>query len=315
MQPRRFFRAVGTNATDREWWRDVAVPHFLRMTYYRLTHGGVRVLEEGWDNLVVLDACRYDVLAETGWHADRLESRRSRGSNTPEFLKENFVGRELLDTVYVTGNPQVDVHLDDECYDIVSVWESAWDEDLGTVPPGPVTEAAVDAHERYPNKRIVVHYMQPHYPFIGETGRETIGEQSGVELSRRLASGEDDADREGPTVWERLRAGELDRETVWDAYVENLELVLSDVEELLDAFDGRTVVTSDHGNMAGERVGPLPFRLYGHPYGIYTPELIDMPWLVFERGERKQVTAGERSRVDETVSDIADSRLAALGYK
>ncbi|WP_415380083.1 hypothetical protein [Halosimplex sp. TS25] len=315
MKLRRSLRAVRASATDRDWWRDVAIPHLLRTTYYRLTHRGIRVLEEDWDNLVVLDACRYDMLTETGWHADRLESRRSRGSNTPEFLKENFVDRDLLDTVYVTGNPQVDVHLDGECYQVVSVWESAWDEQLGTVPPAPVTEAAIDAYEQYPDKRIVVHYMQPHYPFVGETARAAIGEQSGAELSRRLADGKVDPDRDHATVWERLQAGELDHETVWSAYVENLELVLPHIETLLEAFTGRTVVTSDHGNMAGERVGPLPFRLYGHPYGIYTPELVEVPWLIFERGERKQVTAGERSRADESIGDDADRRLEALGYK
>jgi hypothetical protein len=315
MRLRRSLRAIRANATDRDWWRDVAIPHFLRTTYFRLTHRGTHVLDEDWDNLIVLDACRYDMLAETGWYTDRLELRRSRGSNTPEFLKENFAGADLLDTVYVTGNPQVDVHLGEECYEVVSVWESAWDEGLGTVPPGPVTEAAIEAHERYPDKRIVVHYMQPHYPFVGETGREAIGEQSGVELSRRLADGETDADRDHATVWERLQAGDLDRETVWAAYVENLEFVLPHVEELLDAFAGRTVVTSDHGNMAGERVGFLPFRLYGHPYGIYTPELVSVPWVVFDRGERKRVTAGERSRADGTLDDAADRRLEALGYK
>ncbi|MFC6864704.1 hypothetical protein ACFQGE_14710 [Halomicroarcula sp. GCM10025817] len=312
---KRYLRTIRANATDRYWWRDVAIPHFLRTTYYRWTQRGIRVLKEDWDNLVLFDACRYDMLAETGWHADRLESRRSRGSNTPEFLTENFVGADLLNTVYVTGNPQVDVYLSDECYEVVSVWESAWDEKLGTVPPGPVTEAAIEAHEQYPDKRIVVHYMQPHYPFVGETGREAIGEQSGVELSRRLADGEADADRDHATVWERLQAGELNNETVWNAYIENLELVLPHVEELLDAFAGRTVVTSDHGNMAGERVGPLPFRLYGHPYGIYTPELVKVPWLVFERGERKRVAAGDRSRATESVGDAASRRLEALGYR
>ena len=307
-------RKVRANAWDPNWWYDVAAPHLLRTTYYRLTHRGDHVLAEDWDNLLILDACRYDMFADRDWHAGRLERRRSLGSNTPEFLQENFVGEDLLDTVYVTGNPQVDVYLTDECYDIVSVWETDWDDDLQTVPPGPVTRAALDAHERYPDKRIVVHYMQPHYPFIGDRTREEIGTQSGIELSRRLATGAGDADRDAPTVWERLAQDELAFETVWEAYVENLELVIPEVERLLEAFSGRTAVTSDHGNMAGERVGFLPLRLYGHPPGIHTPELVTVPWFTFDRGERKEVTAGAQSRAEGSVGDEASERLEALGY-
>lgn len=44
--------------------------------------------------------------------------------------------------------------------------------------------------------------------------------------------------------------------------------------------DGTTVVTSDHGNHLGEFATPFPIRLYGHPEGIRTPELIRVPWLV-----------------------------------
>lgn len=29
-----------------------------------------------------------------------------------------------------------------------------------------MTETALEAAERFPHKRLVVHYMQPHYPFV-----------------------------------------------------------------------------------------------------------------------------------------------------
>lgn len=34
--------------------------------------------------------------------------------------------------------------------------------------PDPVVEAAIAAHEAYPSKRLVAHFMQPHRPFVGE---------------------------------------------------------------------------------------------------------------------------------------------------
>jgi hypothetical protein len=33
-----------------------------------------------------------------------------------------------------------------------------------------VTEAALEAAEWYPNERLIVHYLQPHAPYIGPTG-------------------------------------------------------------------------------------------------------------------------------------------------
>jgi hypothetical protein len=51
---------------------------------------GVDVLAEDWDNLLILDACRYDAFAARADLPGRLERRRSRGSHTSEFLSGIF---------------------------------------------------------------------------------------------------------------------------------------------------------------------------------------------------------------------------------
>ncbi|CQR52106.1 MULTISPECIES: hypothetical protein [Haloferax] len=78
---------------------------------------------------------------------------------------------------------------------------------------------------------------------------------------------------------------------------------------------GRTVVTSDHGNMIGDRAAPVPIREWGHPPGIYTKELVTIPWLVHDNGERREIVSGESVATDAAVSsDVVTKRLENLGY-
>jgi hypothetical protein len=139
-----------------------------------------------------------------------------------------------------------------------------------------------------------VHYVQPHYPFIGPTGEEHFDPTATLkEVSRRYD----------------LTDGRLER-----AYRENLDLVLDEAERLLDALDGKTVVSADHGELLGERLSPLPLRAYGHPSGIYVDELVRVPWLVHEGGDRKETVAEAPTERDEVDEDALEEQLRNLGY-
>ncbi|GAB6862246.1 hypothetical protein JCM17092_23350 [Haloplanus litoreus] len=269
---------------------------------------GVDVFAEDWDTLIILDACRYDMFERLAELEGRLESRISRGSATVEFLLANFDGRELLETVYVTSNPQLyrNRHrIDTELHAIIEVWsDTGWDERYGTVLPETVADAAIDAAESYPNKRHVVHFMQPHYPFLTD---ETTFDKGHLE----------DTGNEEGNVWNRLMESDLDvdAETIQTHYEDNLRSVLPAVERLLDTLDGKTVVTSDHGNMLGERARPVPVREWGHPRGLYTPELVTVPWLVVEGKARREITAAEGEReLSEVEEQTVNERLRQLGY-
>jgi len=69
------------------------------------------------------------------------------------------------------------------------------------------------------------------------------------------------------TTWMQIITGHVDieRDEIWDAYKNNLKLVLPSVRELVDELTGKMVITSDHGNMFGERSSPIPYREWGHP--------------------------------------------------
>ncbi len=144
--------------------------YHTRMDRREYNTEGINIFAEDWDNLVILDACRDDQFRVTNTLAGEVETKISRGSNTSEFLKANCNGHDLRDTVYVTASPIYYYHrdaIDAEFHEVVNVWnEEGWHEDVKTVLPETTTEYALDAADEYPDKRLLVHYIQPHYPFI-----------------------------------------------------------------------------------------------------------------------------------------------------
>ncbi|WP_199243376.1 alkaline phosphatase family protein [Halopenitus persicus] len=187
---------------------------------------------------------------------------------------------------------------------MVHIWEDdGWDEKSGTVLPETVTKYAIEAAETYPKKRLVVHYMQPHYPFVygdAEFGRD--------HLQKR------DPDEANP--WYKKLYGELDitRDRLWTAYVENLKGALPHVKKFLSQTKGRTIVTADHGNMFGEQSFPIPIREWGHPHTTFTEELVKVPWLVVEDGSRREIVPEESNASPDVDSNVSD-RLQQLGYR
>jgi hypothetical protein len=315
MHPR--IKTIVNNFWKPSWWRDRALPFAVdrvnRAYYNHRDNDGTYVVAEAWDNLVVLDACRYDVFADVSSLEYDLQSRISRGSSSLEFVEENFAGRNLDDVVYVTANPFVDRIASDVFHDIVSVWDFGWDEQLCTVPPETMVTETLDAAERYPDKRLISHFMQPHHPFIGEFGRSNIQGQTGFTNTRSETKGQQ---KETHTrVWYHLlRNGELSAEVAWQAYRENLELVMPHIEKLLDELPNQTVVTADHGNLFDERIGVIPQRMSGHPTGIHAEKLVKVPWLVVD-GPRREVQATSTSGTTEHEKAQIEQRLADLGYQ
>jgi hypothetical protein len=47
---------------------------------------------------------------------------------------------------------------------------------------------------------------------------------------------------------------DIDDEDIQKAYIENLSINLEFVKELADELNGRTVITSDHAQLLGERI-------------------------------------------------------------
>lgn len=262
------------------------------------SYDSVYVYDEPWDVLVVLDACRYDLMREVASDYEFLSGLGvvdSAAACTPEWMKANFTDtyrEEMAETVHVTANMWSETHLSPDDFAVLEeLWKSAWDDELKTVRPEAVTDAAIYHHRQHRPERMVVHYIQPHYPFIPNP----------------LSYGDRRGDGEWVKVWDRLRRGEVPRDVVWKAYRDNLRLALDSVETLLNNVDAESVViTSDHGNLVGE------YGLYGHPDGVALPPSRRVPWA------RTSAENVEDRDVELDRSDVSVDRqeqLAYLGYR
>jgi hypothetical protein len=279
-----------------------------------------RFLESEWDYCLVLDACRYDVFSEVyeEYLDGTLEKRRSLGSSTPEWASKTLVGD--LDIAYFSSNPFINskgIPLNelkwgascdyewaatDHLADVVDVWDEGWDDDLGTVPPESLAESFhrhSDIVER--RERTVVHYMQPHAPYLGRgeggkltTIRDGIKQQHDADSDGGVLSAVGDTVRpavesvlDGSSL--AMKAGmmlELDtaqalsngtRETAMEYHEENLRIALESVVDLLADLDGDIVVTADHGEAFGEQ------GVWEHHIETPIAPLIEVPWLELDR--------------------------------
>jgi hypothetical protein len=276
---------------------------------------GIDVMDRDWDNLIILDACRFDYLNEENTISGELRPVTSRGSTSYEFIKNCFMGRELHDTVYVTANPYVEELSDDTFYTVENLLINRWDEDLGTVRPNAVVDAAADAHERYPNKKLIVHFMQPHQPYLGPTARE-IRDRVGIDGGYYRYQCVDTTDTNVPSrSWfGSVIRGDISHEELGEVYRENLNLALNSAEDLLTRIDGKSVVTADHGELLGERLGRWSHRSYGHTPHCYAPELRVVPWLETEGSDRRRIVAEDPIGFESLDQERVDDRLRALGY-
>lgn len=264
---------------------------------------GTEVMDQDWDNLLILDGCRLDLYQEVRTGVD---SRRSLGSTSWGFLKRNFQGKQFHDTNYISANPFSPKLKPDTFHMYKSLLETDEDSEIQTTHPKKVTDEAIKSWEKNQDKRLIAHYMQPHCPFIGPEGRNLP--QAGI-------NNRENSHQDNKTLWTQLQYGinTIDKETVWEAYRENLNLVLDEALRLHNAIDGKTVITADHGNLIGDRIGPVPARGYAHPTGLYVPELLEVPWETLS-GERREVTEESPQSGNSVDSTVVENRLEQLGY-
>ncbi|TMT87284.1 hypothetical protein E2L06_12095 [Haloterrigena sp. H1] len=265
-----------------------------------LYSGGEHVYERDWDVLVLLDACRVDLLEEVADEYSFLDDPQmltSVGSSSIEWLENTFVDEythEMGETAYITGNPFSKRVLSTEDLLVLDeVWRYEWDEKRGTIPARAITDRAITAGRENDCERLIIHYMQPHFPSVPEPlsdgmNAETLGDGEGWD-----------------SPWHRLQRGELDQETLWSSYRENLRYVLDDVTLLLENLDAETVVISaDHGNAAGE------FGVYGHPKVPLKP-IRNVPWYETTANDTESYVPEREIGVDQ---GKIEEKLGALGY-
>ena len=263
------------------WWAKTK-------SYETLPSQRTLIHHSNWDYLIILDACRADYFAAEYTKflpSSYLSFAYSAGRDTFEFLKRVFP--DYYDLIYVSGATPVNSFVKSPIEDpflkkyyggyvpkehfkrIVDAWNYGWDDKLGTVPPKEVTRIATDIIKQHKEERIIIHYFQPHAPYIGEY--KLLG-YSGTEAGKLRGKPPD------MKIWENVKKGLISIVELKKAYLSNLRLVLEEVKRLLNIIDStkRVIITSDHGELLGED------GRFGHQR-IDHPKLRVIPWLVIKR--------------------------------
>ena len=277
------------NITNLIFLRNVFLFKIVSLLYKE--NRGISIFNEYWDNLIILDACRFDFFHNVSKKMNlkgKLKKIRSKGATTVTFLRENFTKKKYDDIVYITANPYVDKILKNKFHRIISVWNNGWDEENHTVLPETMVKYTLKAIKKYPEKRLIIHFIQPHYPYIGYPIRDKSFEflrESLIKNSKQKGSQKYKKFLEFYTtdIYAMLKP-KLHKKL----YKKNLEKAIYSVQKLLSFLGGKTIITSDHGESFGEFIFPIiPIKIFGHRQGFRTPALINVPWFVIKNSYKK----------------------------
>jgi len=295
---------------------------------------GDNVLDKEWDLLIVLDTCRFDALKEAKQSGDfmsldssKIKPYYSVGGSTLEwtaqtFRESHYESANEID--YIAGNVLVEEVFDGrrtpESIDDAAWSPTKWNTlskstlnkfvSVGSLRevtgpsrghkdrPHPsaqlVTDLTIEHGRQHSPERLIVHYIQPHYPYY-----------TAVESGKR-----EELDDWEVFPFNNLRFGEISKATVWDRYMTELNSALKAIDILLRNYDAeRVAITADHGEAFGERHLGVPG--YKHRVGMLHPKVRRVPWATTsatDTGERTpnvNVKSSNQSRKE---------MLKSLGY-
>lgn len=255
--------------------------------------------------LIVFDAGRHDYLAPllSDTFAGDVQGAFSAARDTFEWASTTWRG-DFEDVTYVTGMvpvsdeiPDFDandfkrlyggVNPGDSIGDIRKVWETHWDDRVGTVPPEAVTDVALEYADR---DKLVVHYAQPHSPYIGTP--TLLGYTDGVNAQAKTGRPNDEP------IWEGVRAGDVTQLELRLSYWGNAVRAIKASVPLVRSRNN-VVATSDHGEALGE------WGKYTHDRAPH-PKRRVVPWQRI-----KGIADGQGTHKGEMG---VEEKLEALGY-
>lgn len=285
----------------------------------------IDVMNQDWDNLIILDACRYDYFEQINDIEGELSKVVSPASQSSEFIQSSFNNKKLHDTVYITANPYADRTLDNNVFHkVIKTYSKNRNSTIKSEDQRPtaVSNVAINNLELYSDKRVIIHYMQPHTPYIGSFAKNKKSELLKSEnicvqgTNETAKSPENKNFKNYEDMLRAARDNHITDEELKKMYIENVEIVLNEVKKILDIVDGKTVITADHGEMLGNPSYTFPRRTkYTHPREVYVPELRVVPWLCINSNDRRKIVSEPPEPVEEVSEEIVNERLKTLGYK
>jgi len=231
----------------------------------------MNLLDLSWDNLIILDACRFDTFLQVNDIKGLLVKQKSVGTSTWQWFKNTFK-EQFYNIDYFSCNPYISYLYFGQSRKtkfkyLYNLWEIKWDINCNTVQPSSVNKFVM---KNYSGRKTIIHYMQPHLPFIGDMKYVYNGFRYNKEIIEGLKVKKSD------NVWSKFIKGEITKPQIYGAYKKTLKLVLNEVKELIPVLQGRTVIASDHGNAFGEQ------GHYAHKQDTWIPCLYEIPCLFVE---------------------------------
>lgn len=239
----------------------------------------INLLEEEWDILIILDACRYEVFEEVYKkilkRKGELKKAKTFSTGTEDWMESNIRGRDCSDIIYVDPIIMFNKWLPDHnFFKVDEVWKYGWDYNYGTILPEQMTKSALKQIKDHPDKRIIIHYHQPHPPFIDQAFRDIGSSIATPELILNMM--DEQAKNKTHTVPHFIQGNMrrfLGAERAWalliwlgiepldgmgkafkhfgmdgimDAYKKNMILVLNNLNKILLNVNKKIIITSDH---------------------------------------------------------------------
>jgi hypothetical protein len=290
---------------------------------------GTNIFDKEWDVAIILDTCRVDALESVADEYDFIqdvESIWSVGGNSPEWIARTFDKNHLNlieNTIYLSANAHAqtilenrnpykkDKHLNYKLlrhFDTVSKTDlqdiqylfkyepmgssGEYGHERGGTPPRYVTDRAIDVGRNEDFDRLILHYFQPHSPWVSNA----------ISQERKLKSHEEGFGYITET-------GDVD--SAWDSYLDDLRWVLDDVEILLENMDQeKIVITADHGDAFNE------YGVMSHKIGAIHPKIRKVPWVLTSGTDTETYEPTIERPTDSAVeTEEINDQLEALGYK
>jgi len=254
-------------------------------------------LQEDWDILIYLDGCRYDTFKEEYQKylhcGGNLKMAKTFCSGTTKWMKDTFYKQDCNNIVYINPMYNFDLFVPNHnFFKVVNVWDTDWNNEYDTVMPDAITKRALQWINKYPNKRYIVQYVQPCKPYIHPMCKKVDqmlkpgGKKNRNARIIRSALEDTGMAKLIPNVvfWKLgaffdypISKGEIymkyGKKGIIDAYIYSLREALKEVNKLIqNQKDKKIIVTSDHGELLGER------GRYGHG-GLVNKLIMQVPWL------------------------------------
>jgi len=258
---------------------------------YIINNKRIDILKQDWKYFALIDGTRYDyfkevykeILGDKGY----LLKAKCTSLGTPRWQKETFKNCE--DIIYLNTTINFDNRFPTHTFfKVVNVWKKGWSKEFGTTPAKAVNDAFIEQVKKHHDKRFIIHYMQPHTPFVTIGGQPSNTIKKHLELERTenhkyLSNLMSESTAWTIKKWLGKKPNlpiekyfmEHGKQGLIDVYKNEIRLVLTHAKKLIDAYPGKWLLTADHGVRVGEK------GRFGQCH-IDVKEVREVPWMVID---------------------------------